>query len=261
MHVIITGGSSGIGLEVARLYAKRGARVTLIARDTSKLERARDELTVTASLTPDDIQIAAADVVDEVPLRSAVHNAEAKLGPCEILVACAGIVEPAKFDDLPADRFDEQVRVNLLGTVNSVRAVYAGMKQRGKGRIMIVSSGAALIGIHGYSAYCASKSALTGFAEALAQEGRARNVRVSICFPPDTVTPQLERELLERPVEAQRLMGKAQAWTAPAVAEKIVRAMDNGTSKLYFGVSIAALGFFGGMIKPVLFWWYQRRSG
>jgi Short-chain dehydrogenases of various substrate specificities len=260
MHVIVTGGSSGIGLEVSRLYASRGARVTLIARDRLKLQVARDGLLVTAKSAPDDIQMALADVGDEAAIRDAVQHAESRLGPCDVLIACAGIVEPAVFEDLSSDRFNEQIRINLLGTVNAVRSVYTGMKQRGQGRIMIVSSGAGLIGIHGYSAYCASKAALTGFAEALAQEGHAHGITVGICFPPDTQTPQLERELPKRPIEAQRLMGKAGAWTAEAVARKIVRSIDRRSGKLYFGFSLGALGVFGGVIKPVLFWWYRRRA-
>lgn len=258
MHVIVTGGSSGIGLEVAKLYARRGASLTLIARDMPRLEDARRQL---LSLAQVEIDIATVDVSIEADVLSAIADAEAKLGPCDILVTSAGVVEPGHFETLSGEVFAAQVNINLLGTANAVRAVHAGMKTRGKGRIMIVSSGAALIGIYGYTAYCASKSALTGFAEALAQEAREAGIIVSICFPPDTFTPQFERELVKRPAEAQRLMGKAPPWTAPAVADRIVRAIDRGAPRLYFGFSITALGFFGSLIKPVLFWWYGRRPG
>lgn len=259
MHVIVTGGSSGIGLEVARLYAARGARLTLVARDPVKLENARRELLSSGRIQDTDLHVAMADVGRDSDISAVIADAEARLGPCDVLVASAGVVEPGPFETLSGDGFDRQVTTNLLGTANAVRAVYAGMKARGRGRIMIVSSGAALIGLHGYAAYCASKSALTGFAEALAFEAAGSGVGISICFPPDTFTPQLERELAKRSPQAQALMGKAPPWTAPAVAKRIVGAIDRGTPKLYFGFSITALGLFGSLIKPVLMWWYTRK--
>lgn len=259
MHVIVTGGSSGIGFDVARLYAARGARLTLIARDPARLELARQELLSTNEMSETDVYIATADVGVENEVLSAISSAEATLGPCDVLVASAGVVEPGRFEALSSAAFTEQVTVNLLGVVSAVRAVYPKMKRRGQGRIMVVSSGAALIGLYGYTAYCASKSALVGFVEALASEAAGSGICVSICFPPDTFTPQFERELAKRPAEAQLLMGKALPWTAKAVAERIVDGIDRRRSKVYFGFSITALGFFGSLIKPFLLWWYQRR--
>ncbi len=259
MHVIVTGGSSGIGLEVARLYAARGARLTLIARDAPRLEKAREELLSAAQISDADIHIAAVDVGHEADLSAAVAAAEAVLGPCDVLVTCAGIVEPGSFETLSSEAFAAQVTTNFMGTANAVRAVYKGMKARGEGRIMMVSSGAALIGIYGYAAYCASKSALTGFAEALGMEAAGSGVHISICYPPDTITPQFERELLTRPREAKIVMGTVLPWTATAVAERIVRAIDGGRPRVYFGFSITGLGLFGSSIKPLLFWWYRRR--
>ncbi len=256
MHVIVTGGSSGIGLEVARLYAARGDRLTLIARDPGKLKDARQQL-LSHNRTGADIHIAVADAGIDADVASAIGEAEAKLGPCDILVACAGTVEPGAFETLSGDVFAAQVQTNLLGVVNAVRAVYGGMKARGQGRIMIVSSGAALIGLYGYTAYCASKSALTGFAEALSQEAARAGLKILICFPADTFTPQFEQELEKRPAEAQVLMGKAPAWAAPAVAERIVKAIDRGAPRLYFGFSITALGLFGSLIKPLVLGWYR----
>ncbi|MFB9951061.1 SDR family oxidoreductase [Rhizobium puerariae] len=259
MHVIVTGGSSGIGLEVARLYAARGARLTLVARGLSRLEAARRELLAMGHVSDAAIRIAAVDVGSDAGLSVAMAAAEAEFGSCDVLIASAGVVEPGLFETLSGEVFAEQVATNLLGVANAVRAVYPGMKARGSGRVMIVSSGAGLIGLYGYTAYCASKSALSGFAEALAMEAAGSGVGISICFPPDTYTPQFERELAKRPREAQALMGKARPWTAKAVAARIVRAVDRGTPRLYFGFSIAALGRFGSLVKPVLYWWYRRK--
>ena len=260
MHVIVTGGSSGIGLAVAKLYAARGARVSLLARDTRRLEDARAEITALPGVDGAFIRTASVDVALAQSITEAVKLCEASFGSCDILIASAGIVEPRAFDAMPASVFDEQISINVLGTANAVRAVYKGMKSRRSGRIIMISSGAALIGIFGYTAYCASKSALTGFAEALSAEAAASGVKISICFPPDTMTPQYRREISLRPREADMLMGTVKPWSAEAVAEKIVQGLDRGKQRIHFGFSLTALAFFGPLIKPPLLWWFSRKT-
>ncbi|MGY5803287.1 SDR family oxidoreductase [Rhizobium hainanense] len=260
MHVIVTGGSSGIGLAVAKLYAARGARVSLLARDMGRLEAARAQIAALPGVDGAFIRTAAVDVGSAGQTMEAVKLCEASFGPCDILIASAGIVEPCAFDAMPESVFDEQISINVLGTANAVRSVYKGMKSRRDGRIMMISSGAALIGIFGYTAYCASKSALEGFAEALSAEAGASGVKISICFPPDTMTPQYRREISLRPREAEILMGSVKPWSAEAVAAKIVHGLDRGKQRIHFGFSLTALAFFGPLIKPPLLWWFSRKT-
>ncbi|MDE1996859.1 MAG: SDR family oxidoreductase, partial [Rhizobiaceae bacterium] len=243
-------------LAIAKVYADRGFRISLIARDSGRLENARAELAAKWGIDPSNIQIASADVASGDQTTEAVEACEHAFGPCDILIASAGIVEPYAFDAMPAAVFDEQIAINLLGTANVIRAVYKGMKARRGGRILMVSSGAALIGIYGYTAYCASKSALVGFAEALSAEAGIVGVRISICFPPDTLTPQYHREMAMRPKEAALLMGTVQPWSAEAVAAKIVAGLDRNRRQIHFGLSLTALNYFGPLIKPLLTWWF-----
>lgn len=253
-HAIITGGSSGIGLEIARLYIVRGYAVTLVARRPGVLEEARRSLVAAAPEAAARIHLAPADAADEAALEAAIRAAESLQGPCDILVAAAGRVDPAFFDAQPAALFEAQIRLNVLGVAHAVRAVYAGMKARRRGRIMLVSSGAAHIGIPAYASYCASKSALKGLAEALRAEARAFGVTVSLCYPPDTRTPQYEREMLVRPAEAAAIMGALQPWAADIVARRIVRGLDRGAAEVHFGFALAMLARFGAFIKPVIYW-------
>lgn len=259
MHVVVTGGSSGIGLEVARIYARRGARVSLIARNLDQLELAARDLSSGLAAGEGAVAIQSADISVEAEISAAFAACESRFGPCDILIASAGMVEPGRFDEQDGSVFAHHINVNLLGTANAVRAAYAGMRSRARGKIMIVSSGAALIGIPGYSAYCASKSALAGFAEALRTEAAMHGVSISICFPPDTDTPQFVKELPKRPPEARALMGAAPPWSADAVARNIVAATDRGRAKLHFGFSITMLGLFGPLIKPFVFAWFRPR--
>lgn len=260
MHVIVTGGSSGIGLAIAKLYAARGNRISLLARDPRRLEAARAEIASLPDIDGSQIRTVSVDVSSSAQTAEAVELCEASFGPCDILIASAGIVEPQAFDAMPASVFEEQIAINLLGTANAVRAVYKSMKSRRNGRIMMISSGAALIGIFGYSAYCASKSGLVGFAEAVGAEADAVGVRVSICFPPDTLTPQYRREMSLRPREAEMLMGSVKPWSADAVAARIVDGLDRGKARVHFGFSLPMLAYFGPLIKPPLSWWISRKT-
>jgi 3-dehydrosphinganine reductase len=189
-HVVITGGSSGIGLAVAKEVLGRGARVSIIARNPQRLEDAKKVLSRTSEAA--QIFTVSADVTQHEAASQAVADAEAKFGPVDVLITSAGVTRPGVFEELPVEEFERQIRVNYLGTAYSVRAVVPGMKKRKSGRIVMVSSQAGQIGIYGYTAYSASKFALRGFAESLRMELAPHNVFVSVNYPPDTATPQLE---------------------------------------------------------------------
>jgi 3-dehydrosphinganine reductase len=255
-HVIITGGSSGIGLALARIYAARGARISLLARSLPALEAAKTELA--KERREESIRIESADVADEEQTLAAIGKCEDAFGPCDILNTTAGIVAPGRFETLSSAAFHRQLETNLFGSIHAVRAVYAAMKERRSGRIMLVSSGAGLIGIYGYTAYCASKFALHGFADALRSEATPHGVNVSVCFPPDTETPQFSRELEHRPLEATVIMGRVAPWSSATVALRITRAIDKGQFEVFFGWTLWALGRFGSAVKPVLNWWFDR---
>lgn len=257
-HVIITGGSSGIGLAVASIYAARGARLSLVARSRDLLEKAAQKLVAEHGLEAGAVRIEAADVSKGEEIEAAVFRCVDAFGPCDVLVTSAGVVEPAPFEAMQGAAFHRQMETNFSGTVHAVRAVYPDMKNRRRGHILMVSSGAGLIGIYGYTAYCASKFALNGFAQALRSEAHAHNVGISICFPPDTETPQFKRELAARPVEASVIMGTVRPWTAEAVARKIVKGIDRRRFEIYFGAVLYLLGRFGPAVRPFLNWWFDR---
>ena len=126
---------------------------------------------------------------------------------------------------------------------------------------MIVSSAAAFIGIPAYSAYCASKAALIGFADALRLEAKLTGLSVGICFPPDTDTPQLCRELKTRPKEAEMLMGRIKPRQPDDIAAKLVSAIDRRQARAYFTAAILALALFGSWARPFIEIWYGLRKG
>lgn len=259
VHVIITGGSSGIGAAIAEACAIRGDTVSLIARRPEPLERFASALETHCAREGSRIARATADVSQPESIAEAVAICERENGPCDLLVTSAGVVNPGRFDLLPTEAFEAQIRTNLFGTVNAVRAVYPGMVARRHGRILMLGSGAGLIGIYGYTAYCASKYAVAGFAEALRAEARTLGITISICFPPDTDTPQLAGELPNRPAEASTTIGAGGRLTAHAVAEAALAGVERGRFAIYPGAQMKLLGLFGSVAMPMLRPVFDRR--
>lgn len=255
-HVLVTGGSSGIGLAIAALMLERGDRVTLLARDAVRLAEAQALLSQRPGAAA-RLAAVSADVAEADALAAAAEAAARHFGPVGVLVASAGIVEPGLFAAQPPALFERQVAVNLFGVANSLRAVLPQMRGEGGGRVAIVSSGAGLIGIPGYSAYCASKFALRGLAASLRAEVARDGVTVSISFPPDTLTPQYEREIGLRPPEAEALMGRVRPWQAERVARLIVEGMEKGRREVHFGVALRFVGYFGPFVSA----WFDARNG
>jgi NAD(P)-dependent dehydrogenase (short-subunit alcohol dehydrogenase family) len=155
-------------------------RVTVTGRNAAALRE-----TVTAGSA---LGYFTADVTDAQALRAGIEGAAAERGPVDILIANAGGAESAPFASSGTDRFRRMIDLNLMGTVNAVEAVLAGMSRRGFGRIVAVASTAGLKGYAYVSAYCAAKHAVVGLVRALALEVARRGVTVNAVCPGFTDT-------------------------------------------------------------------------
>lgn len=256
-HVLITGGSSGIGLALARQAAAQGARISLLARDPAKLEAARDEIQrLTPTAAP--VCIVTADVADQSAVVRALTDAEKAHGPVDVLITSAGIARPGYFEEVPAEVFERSMAVNYFGTVYALKAVIPGMKQRRRGAVVIISSGAGLVGLFGYTAYSPTKFALRGLAESLRAELKSTGVQVTIVYPPDTDTPQLAEENRTKPVETKALTAAAGLWSADDVARVTLDGLAAGKFSITPGFQLTALGWLHSLIAPLLRWHFDR---
>ena len=257
-HVIITGGSSGIGKAVAKLLVQEGANVSIIARDQEKLDQAQTELQALKINSQQSILALTADVAEEEEITQAIKNAIAQLGHPHILITSAGIAIPGYFMEITTAVFNRTMEVNYFGTLYAIRAVLPAMERARKGNIVLISSGAGLIGLYGYSAYSPSKFALRGLAESLRGELKPKGIKVSIVYPPDTDTPQLVAENKTKPPETKAITATAETWSPEGVAQAIIKGIVTSQFAIAPGLEMTLLDRLHSVLRPVLNWYFDK---
>jgi 3-dehydrosphinganine reductase len=139
-HVVVTGGSSGIGLDVAKEYLHRGSHVTIIARNQQRLDLALEILRPLCQSGQKVTSVSLDCSTSVEAVTAALSPVIESVGDVDVLVNCAGISVAGEFDKTDVEEFDRMLRVNVLGSIYPTRAVVEGMKRNRRGRIVFVSS-------------------------------------------------------------------------------------------------------------------------
>jgi len=244
---VISGGSSGIGLACARILCMRGYDVTLLARDEARLEEARRAI---FDGTGQTVALRRLDVVNGSDCEAAIEETTRRAGGIDWLITCAGTVEPGLFETLSLDSHRRQMETNYFGTLNLVTPTARIMTRQGCGRITMVASGAAFVGIAGYSAYAPGKFAVRALGEILRVELAPKGVWVSVAFPPDTDTPQLAQEELTRPAITRALAAGGGVFPAQRVAERMIADAEAGHFMLTPSLLMTAFGWAHSLYAP-----------
>ncbi len=178
-HVLVVGGSRGLGLEIVREAARRGARVALCARVEAELEAARRELAAAGAV----VETCACDVRDPASVESAVAYFTARLGAVEVLFNVAGIIGVGPLEALTLADFRDAMDTNFFGAVHATYAVLPAMRARKSGAIVNVTSIGGAIAVPHLLPYCASKFAFVGFSEGLHAEVARDGIAVTTVIP------------------------------------------------------------------------------
>jgi 3-dehydrosphinganine reductase len=262
-HAIITGGSSGIGLAIAKSLASRGASISLIARNRDRLAAARDAVVAVGDGRA-AVQTFSADVRSAEGLREAIASAVNSYGAPDWGISSAGIVIPGTFVSQTLLDHEDQWRTNYLGSLQLAYFILPHLEKAPKPRLVLIASGAAFAGLYGYSSYGPAKFAVRGLAESLRVELKPRNVSVTIAFPGDTDTPQLQSERKLRPTVTNQLASSGGVMSPEAVARGIVAAAERGDFQVTFGWQLRVLARTHSLTAPLLRRyqdWLVRRSG
>jgi 3-dehydrosphinganine reductase len=226
-HIIITGGSSGIGLAIAQQAAAAGHAVTILARSEAKLKAAQES-------SSHKIHVFSVDVTSYDALQKVASRVFAVPATRVHLFVCAGEAFPAHFKDLTALQFQSQVNLNQLGATYTCQA-FMPYLEKTESTITFCASMCGQIGVFGYAAYAPTKFALRGLAECLAME---TSCKIQIAYPPDTNTPGFETENKTKPQECV-LISEAGGLSEPGDIAKrmLVEALcQNPRFHVYFNL-------------------------
>ena len=240
--VVITGGSRGLGLVIARRLAREGARIALLARTASALERAKAEL----ELIGPEVEVFACDLRQEEEVNETIGKVADRFAGIDVLINNAGIIQVGPMEHITAQDFEDALAIHLFAPIYTTMAVLPHIRHAGQGRIVNISSIGGKIGVPHLVPYCASKFALTGFSEALGKELRRQNIFVT------TVCPGLMRTGSPRNAMFKGQHRREYAWfsisdslpllsvSAEDAARAIVRACRRGSARLVIGTPARA---------------------
>lgn len=189
---LITGGTTGIGLELVRQLVAGGTRVAVCARNPDRLAAVAEEL-------GDGVVIIAADVSDPKRAEAVVHEAIDRLGGLDLVIANAGMGRNAKGWEIEVDHIVKVLQLNVMGATATVTAAVKHMVERGQGQLVGITSVAGARGLPTSAAYCASKAAFSIFLESLRVDLRGHGVAVTDIRPGFIDTPLTKKNKFKMP--------------------------------------------------------------
>lgn len=226
--MLVTGASKGIGAIVAAAFAERGCTLGLVARTAPD----------PAALPGSGHEAFAADVADRAGIAGVVEG----FGP-DVVVANAGVADYLPFHALELEKAERMTEINWLGTLYTVQPALAGMIKRGRGHVVIVSSGAGIRAFPSASVYGATKAAQRGFAEALHHELDGTGVSVTCVYPGQLATTLHDHEKDAMPA----WYANAKSAAPDPIGKLVVRGVERNEREVFYPSNVRSLRMFHGL--------------
>jgi 2-hydroxycyclohexanecarboxyl-CoA dehydrogenase len=182
--VVVTGGSGGIGSALCERFAQEGAKVAIVDLNDAAAGQVKDRIRSAGGTASTHM----VDITDYERVIAAIAEIEQQHGPVDVLVNNAGWDHAARFLDTDPQLWDKIININLKGPINLHHAVLKGMSERGRGRIVNVSSDAGRVGSSGESVYSACKGGIIAFTKTMAREFARKQINVNVVCPGPTDT-------------------------------------------------------------------------
>ncbi len=250
---IVTGGSRGLGLELARQLLERGAHVAICARDEADLRDAALDLRRRGGT----VFSSQCDVTDPGQIERFIEQVRAELGPIDVLINNAGIITVGPFDAQNAEDFEQSYATHVTAPLTFAKSVLPDMRSRGGGRIANVASIGGLQPVPHMSAYVTSKHALVGLTQSMRAELADDNVLVTLVCPGTVQTGSPYAAGFKGDPEAEYGWFAASdnlpvlAIPAPALAGQILDAIEDGDAELVTPANAWLSSLFHGMFSGV----------
>jgi len=234
--VLITGGSRGLGLVMAREFAREGARLVLCARDEAELQRAQ------ADLEGSEVMTVACDVTNKQSVTEMIARVNSRFGGVDVLVNNAGVIQVGPIEVMTPADFELAMQTHFWAPLNTILAVLPSMREKKSGRIVNISSIGGKVSVPHLVPYSASKFALVGLSKGLRAELMKDGIKVT------TVCPGLMRTGSPRNADFKGKHELEYAWfsisdamplltvSAENAAKQIVRACKRGQAELVISV-------------------------
>ena len=240
--VLVTGGSRGLGLELSRQLAAKGAKLAICARTESQLERARAELAARGA----EVIAVSADITNRSEVNKLVRDVVKKFGQIDVLINNAGVIQVGPQEEMKVKDYEEAMDTNFWAALYGMHAVLPHFIRQGGGRIVNITSIGGKIAIPHLLPYTASKFALVGLSEGMHAELKKKNIHVT------TIVPNLMRTGSPRNVTVKGDHESEYAWfkisdsspllsqSVKVAARNIIRAMEYGEAEAVLSLSAKA---------------------
>jgi 3-dehydrosphinganine reductase len=224
--IAITGGSSGLGLELSKQFAALGAELVLIARNEEKLNAAAKEVSAIGNTVK--VHTRSLDITNEVHINSTFEEIKKSIRPIDILINNAGVLEEGYFETFKIDSFKKVMDANFYGPLMVTKAVLPQLVKT-QGRLVNVASIAGLQGVFGYTPYSSSKHAIVGLTQTLRYELEPKGVKVHLACPGEFNSPMVVALDEDRTPENKAHVLLIPKAKVEDIASGIIKGLKNNT--------------------------------